>query len=109
MAHLIPKTNRGLARKSQVPGLPELIGVQIRLVGRGYELKADYPAGKPFRTGAFPTDIRVHTGRVTIPIVLRQVADAPPRPRVLLTYQVCTDRLCLPPARQLLPIEVVKE
>ncbi len=74
------------------PGAPGLIGVELQLVGRGCELEASYPPGVAFRLKLLPDDILVHSGTVTIPVVVRQVGDNLGRPRIILAYQVCTDQ-----------------
>ncbi len=89
------------------PGLAELVGLSLQLVGRGVTLEAQYPAGESFRTRAFADqDIRVYTGTVTIPVTITQVSPFGGTPRIVLTYQVCTDEVCLRPTRSLLPITV---
>ena len=76
-------------------------------MGRGLALEAEYPTGETFRTRAFADqDIRVYTGTVTIPVTITQMSPFGGTPRIVLTYQVCTDEVCLRPARSLLPITV---
>ncbi len=90
------------------PGLDELIGLTVQVVGRGLELAAHYPPGETFRTKAFgDDDIRVYTGTVTIPVSITRTAPVSGTPRFVLTYQVCTDEVCLRPTRSLLPVRVI--
>jgi len=89
------------------PGLDELVGLTLQVVGRGVALEAQYPAGETFRTRAFADHaIRVYTGSVTIPVTVTQVGSFSRPPRIVLTYQVCTDEVCLRPARSLLPVTI---
>ncbi len=39
--------------------------------------------------------------------VRQTAADAEGEPKLLLTYQVCTDEVCLKPQQVLLPVKVV--
>ena len=91
------------------PGLDELIGLRLHLVGLGFELEVRYPPGEAFRTRAFETPISVHTGRLTIPVSIKQTQAMRTEPRIVLTYQVCTDELCLRPARVVLPVRILAE
>ena len=101
------RIDEGYHVNAHEPGLDELVGLTIQVVGRGLKLAADYPRGETFRTRAFSDDdIRVYTGTVTIPVTLTRTAPISGTPRFVLTYQVCTDEVCLRPARALLPVTV---
>jgi uncharacterized protein YyaL (SSP411 family) len=91
------------------PGLPELIGIDLRLVGTGLELEVDYPEGAPFQVQAFPRPIRVHSDEVRLPFTIRRTGEAAGRARCVLRYQVCTDEMCLRPATVVLPLVVVAQ
>ena len=88
------------------PGLDGLVGLEVRLVGRATALKVEYPQGEPFRTEAFPQEIRVHTGSVTVPLSISRTGEWRGRPRLVLTYQVCDDKACFMPARTILPVRI---
>jgi hypothetical protein len=90
------------------PGLAELTGIGVKVVGRGLEVDAEYPDGDPFTNKLFEDDLLVHTGTVTIPLTLRQTSAWQGRPRLVLIYQVCTDQVCLPPVRVVLPVTINK-
>ena len=90
------------------PGTTLLTGLAIRLVGRGLDLAADYPPGEAFRTAGFDEAIQVYSGAVTIPVTVTQTANWSGTPRFVLTYQVCTDEVCLRPKRVILPVRVVR-
>jgi hypothetical protein len=89
------------------PGTTLLTGLDIRLVGRGLDLAAEYPPGEAFRTAGFDEAIQVYSGSVTIPLTVTQRAVWSGTPRIVLTYQVCTDQVCLRPKRMILPMRVV--
>ena len=89
------------------PGTTLLTGLEIRLVGRGLDLTAAYPPGEAFRTAGFDEAIQVYSGVVTIPITVTQQKQWSGTPRFVLTYQVCTDQVCLRPKRVILPLRVV--
>ena len=102
MLHVAP----GWHVNAHDPGTPLLTGLEIRLVGRGLELAAEYPAGEAFRTAGFGEAIRVHTGTVTIPVTVTETETWQGTPRIVLTYQVCTDEVCLRPKRVMLPLRI---
>ena len=88
------------------PGSAELVGLELRLVGQGLELKAAYPAGEPFRAEFSKDVIRVHEGTITVPVSLVQTGTVQGQPRVVLVYQVCTDQVCMQPQRVALPVKI---
>ena len=96
--------NDGFHVNAHEPGLPGLLGIDIVMVGDGYELEARFPEGEAFVTEALEGEIRVHSGLLTIPCVVRQVGEPKGRARFVLAYQVCTDKVCLRPKRVLLPV-----
>ena len=101
---------KGYHVNAHEPGLPELIGLRVQLIAKGFELDAAYPPGQAFSAGQFDGEIRVHSGQVTVPVTVRQTAtDAQGEPKLLLTYQVCTDEVCLKPQQILLPVKVVSD
>ena len=86
------------------------LGLRVQLIAKGFELDAAYPPGRAFSAGQFDGEIRVHSGQVTVPVTVRQTAaDAQGEPKLLLTYQVCTDEVCLKPQQVLLPVKVVSD
>ena len=88
------------------PGGQNLIGVSVRVVGPGLRATAEYPVGESYEGSLFDAPIRVHTGSVTVPVTVRKMGAVRGRPRFILTYQVCSDKVCYQPQRRLLPIEV---
>jgi hypothetical protein len=100
------KIDEGYHVNAHDPGTAGLTGLTVRLVGQGLELEADYPPGEPFHNKLFEDDLLVHTGTVTIPLTVRQTGPRQGRPRLILDYQVCTDRVCLKPVRTGLPVTI---
>lgn len=65
---------------------------------RAGQLQVQYPPGSPLTDG-----LSVYQGRVTLPATLILPAGPPPASvQLLLRYQPCTDRYCLPPQQQTL-------
>ncbi len=87
------------------PAGASLIPLRIGVMGgAGVSVYAEYPAGEPYG----PNDeLRVYRGDVEIPIVIER--DAPPaawsgRPRLVVTYQACTETECLNPRTVVLDV-----
>ena len=89
------------------PGQEMLIGLSVSVIGLGFEADVNYPAGEPYRGPLGDNEIRVHTGRVTLPIRIKQTGEVQGQPKLLIVYQVCTDRVCLAPASIILPITLL--
>ena len=85
------------------PGQAYLIGLNVRLLGAGgLEIELDYPDGELFRD-----EIRIHHGTVTLPVRITRVGEITGEPKLVVTYQVCTDQLCLAPTTKAIPVEIV--
>ncbi len=89
------------------PGLAQLVGLTVRVIGRGLEVEVNYPTGEPFRGPLGDSELRVHSGQVTLPVRITQTGPVQGRPRLMVIYQVCTDKVCLAPTRSVLPITIV--
>ncbi|MCZ6835313.1 MAG: DUF255 domain-containing protein [Planctomycetota bacterium] len=89
------------------PGDDLLIGLTIRTIGQGYEANVAYPDGESYRGPLGGREIRVYEGRVTIPIRISQTESAQGPCKLLIEYQVCTDRVCLAPMNLVLPITIL--
>jgi uncharacterized protein YyaL (SSP411 family) len=90
------------------PGVAGLTGLTVRAFGRGWAIDVDYPEGEAFEVEGFAEHLLVHTGSVEVPVTVRQTDPGPGRLQLLLTYQVCTDRACLEPARKALAVRIVR-
>ncbi len=89
------------------PGMTDLIGVEVTAVGApGLALTIDYPQGEAFMTEMFPEAIFVHEGAVTIRVRLEQTGPVTGRPRLIVTYQACTDKVCLAPESKILDVKL---
>ncbi|HEB60718.1 MAG TPA: hypothetical protein ENJ06_02735, partial [Phycisphaeraceae bacterium] len=72
--------------------------------GEGVSLSAQYPEGEKFGTDEI--EIMVYRGTVDIVISLRADSEITGNPKLLLTYQPCTDRACLAPVQKVLGISI---
>jgi uncharacterized protein YyaL (SSP411 family) len=90
------------------PGVTGLTGLSLQAFGRGWAVDVAYPEGRAFEVEGFEAQLLVHTGSVTLPVTVRQTDAAAGRLQLLLTYQVCTDRACLEPARKALSVRIVR-
>jgi DsbC/DsbD-like thiol-disulfide interchange protein len=88
------------------PGIEYLIPLRVALVGaEGLELRVDYPAGEKFQG---PEGLMlVHHGTVKVPVTVERTGPVTGRPRVMLTYQVCTDKVCMEPKTEQVGIRIV--
>ncbi|MHC4416788.1 MAG: DUF255 domain-containing protein [Planctomycetota bacterium] len=85
------------------PGPANLIGLSVKVVGSGgVTVRPDYQAGELYRG-----EIRVLRGTVTLPVSIEGAGAVTGEPKLAVTYQVCTDRVCLAPTTEILPIEIV--
>ena len=85
------------------PGQAYLIGLNVRLLGAGgLEIELEYPEGELFRD-----EIRIHHGTVTLPVRITRVGEMTGEPKLMVTYQVCTDQLCLAPTTKAIPLEIL--
>jgi DsbC/DsbD-like thiol-disulfide interchange protein len=72
-------------------------------------LETTYPPGQLQKFGFSDKALNVYDGRVTLKMKLRAAENAQTGPTtlpVLLRYQACNDRACLPPVRLSVPVEV---
>ena len=98
---------RGYHVNAHDPRGPGLVGLSVTLVGSGVEARVTYPEGEPYASPLDGSTTRVHTGTVTLPVRVTRTGPVTGRPRLVLTYQVCTDRLCLAPNEDVLPVEIM--
>lgn len=71
----------------------------------GLRLFADYPAGESHGTFTHT----VHHGVVQFQAVIEQTGPIQGRPRLVLTYQACTDTACLAPAHDTLALTITPD
>ena len=92
------------------PGDPNLIGTELTLQGGpGLSMAVDYPDGTSRQLPFADTRIAVYEGELTLTATLHRTdatggANAEVSPRLMLRYQPCTDRECLPPQTMELPV-----
>jgi uncharacterized protein YyaL (SSP411 family) len=102
------RIDEGYHLNAHEPGVAGLIGLRVRVVGQGLALEVEYPPGEPFRNRLFADDLLVHTGIVTLPLTVRQIGPWEGRAALVVTYQVCTDQVCLQPVERGLPVEITR-
>jgi uncharacterized protein YyaL (SSP411 family) len=87
------------------PGIEYLIPLEVALVGGdGVEIDVSYPAGERYDGPEGP--MMVHHGTVTLPVTVRRTGPITGRPRLTITYQVCTDKACLAPQTEPLAVAI---
>ena len=75
----------------------------MQVVGaEGLVARADYAEGE-----LYEGEIRIHRGTVTVPVRLERTGAISGEPKLAVTYQVCTDRVCLAPTTETLPVTIV--
>ncbi len=92
------------------PGLDFLIPLDLR-ASAGLAVQVDWPAGEvyegPLAQGRLAEgEMRVHEGTIMLPVRVAQVGEITDQPRLMLTYQVCTDYACLAPATVPVAVEL---
>ncbi|MCP3905127.1 MAG: DUF255 domain-containing protein [Planctomycetes bacterium] len=96
----------GFHVNAHVPGAEDLIALDIELVGaENLTLSVTYPPGERF-TGPVGSML-VHHGTLTVPVGITRAGPVTPQARLLVTYQVCTDEVCLAPHTEVLAVDIV--
>ena len=67
-------------------------------------LEVDYPRGEELEAGFAAEPVRVYSGELSIPVVVRVDAADAGRTRLAARWQACDDRSCLAPSGATLPI-----
>jgi uncharacterized protein YyaL (SSP411 family) len=81
--------------------------VPTTLAAEGAELRSlSYPAGEPLRVAFSSQPAAAYQGRLELAGEIGPAATSPASgaPRLLLTYQLCDDRRCLPPVTRTVPL-----
>ncbi len=93
---------------SHEPGIDYLIPLEISVSGGdGIEVTADYPPGEHYDGPAGV--MYVHADTVAVPLTIRRVGEITGRPRIMVTYQICTEQACLQPQTEPIPLGVIAE
>ncbi len=88
------------------PGPSFLVPLSLTVAGEGVTLVAEYPPGEIYHGPLAQEEMRVHHGRVTIPVRLETAGNVKGTPRIVVTYQVCTDKVCLAPRSEPLALDL---
>jgi uncharacterized protein YyaL (SSP411 family) len=95
----------GIHLNAHEPGDPNLIGLHFALAGgEGVRLTAEYPEGEAYGQDG---EIRIYRHAITIPLTLEVTGNMSGAPKLVMTYQACTESECLAPAHLLLDIDIV--
>ncbi len=84
-------------------GIEGLTPLNVRIEGGGgVRVRAECPAGEPYRGEALPEEeqgrLKVFTGRAAIRLLLERTGDGwSGTPLIVLTYQACDERACYRP------------
>jgi hypothetical protein len=87
------KIDEGYHLNAHEPGVAGLVGLSVRVVGQGLTLEVEYPPGEPFRNRL---------------LTVRQTGPGRGRAALVVTYQVCTDQVCLQPVERALPVTITR-
>jgi uncharacterized protein YyaL (SSP411 family) len=89
-------------------GLGFLIPLDLRASGGGgIEVHVNWPPGEVYEGPLAEGEMRVHYGEIKLPVLVERVGDISGEPRLMLTYQVCTDQACLAPTTEAVGVELV--
>src|SRR5690606_1898368 len=92
------------------PGADYLVPLKIELTGcEGLSAKVEYPAGERYTAEYADGTRNVHHGTLMVPVRLEHTGGVSGRPQLAITNQVCTDRECLQPKRDLVGVRIVAE
>ncbi len=93
---------------SHQPGIDYLIPLNVSLEGgEGLQLQVEYPPGERYQGPE--GNMAVHQGRVVVPVRIEQTGRLTGRPRVMLTFQICTDQVCLAPETRRVPVAIIEK
>ena len=106
--HLELRIAEGFHINAHEPGVDGLTGLEVDLDGgMGFEVVVDYPAGRAMEGSVIPEGetLFAHTGAVRIPVHVRHSGEpVTGTPRLVVTYQACTDRACMEPMQAVLGV-----
>lgn len=76
-----------------------LTGLRVWVTnGSGVEVFADYPMGEAYRGTPGAPEIRVHHGVFELPLILERRGEWSGQPLLAVTFQACTDEMCMQPS-----------
>ena len=90
---------------SNQPGNEFAIPLEVKLVGgEGVTAQMMYPQGKRF---SGPDGVvNVHSGTISVPVQLLRTGAMRGAPKLMVTYQVCNDKMCLMPETKTAPVSI---
>jgi hypothetical protein len=98
----------GMHINAHEPGAEFLIPLRVHVIGgEGLEAAVDYPQGVLTAFEGADEQMKAHFGTVAVKVQLRRTGPMSERPKLSLTYQPCTDKACLAPVTDLLPVRIM--
>ncbi len=95
---------------SHAPGIDGLIDLDVGIDGgMGFEVIADYPAGKAYEGPAVPDGetLFAHEGSVRVDLRVQRTGEPlTGTPRLVVTYQACDETACLEPMSAVLGVVI---
>jgi hypothetical protein len=101
---------KGFHINANRPGPSFLIPLKVELVGgTGLTVQADYPPGETYTGPIADEPVLVHNNKVVIPVRVQCTGPIMGRPRLAVTYQACTNQVCLEPVTDILTVRFTAE
>jgi hypothetical protein len=98
----------GMHINAHEPGAEFLIPLRVQVIGaEGLEAAVDYPQGVLTAFEGADEQMKAHFGTVAVKVQLRRTGPMSERPKLSLTHQPCTDKACLAPVTELLPVRIM--
>jgi hypothetical protein len=92
--HLVVRIKEGWHVYAADPGQADLPPLRVGVVGgAGVRVYADYPQGAGW---SHDPGVRVYEGEVEFPVAIELEGEWSGRPMLVVSYQACDDRRCLP-------------
>jgi uncharacterized protein YyaL (SSP411 family) len=90
---------------SNQPGSEFAIPLEVKLVGgEGVTAQIKYPQGTRF---SGPEGVvNVHSGSISVPVTLTRTGVMRGASKLMVTYQVCNDKMCLMPETKMVPVSI---
>jgi uncharacterized protein len=92
------------------PGPDFLVPLRIELTGcEGLRAVVEYPEGERYEGELADGVMFIHNGSIRVPVRIEQTGKVTGRPQLVIQYQACTDKLCMEPKTETLPLRILFE
>jgi uncharacterized protein YyaL (SSP411 family) len=99
----------GMHINAHEPGAEFLIPLRVQIIGgEGLEADMDYPEGVLTAFKVADEQLKAYFGTVVVKVRLHRIGPMSERPQLAITYQSCTDKACLAPVTELLPMRIMQ-